>query len=41
VSEADAVAAAMADQRVRKWVGDEPPRFVKYVPGRLVNIVPG
>ena len=41
VSEADAIAAAMADPRVRRWVGDKPPRFTKYVPGRLVSIVPG
>ncbi len=41
VTEDDAIAAAMAREKVRKWVGDKPPRFVKYVPGRLVNIVPG
>ncbi len=40
-AEAEVVAAAMARDSVRKWVGDKPPRFVKYVPGRLVNIVPG
>ena len=39
--EAEVVAAALASEAVRRWVGDKPPRFVKYVPGRLVNIVPG
>jgi leucyl-tRNA synthetase len=41
VTEEVAVAAAMAREKVQKWVGDKPPRFVKYVPGRLINIVPG
>ena len=41
ISEADAIAAALADPRAQKWIGDKPPRFTKYVPGRLVNIVPG
>ncbi|MCP4871782.1 MAG: leucine--tRNA ligase [Proteobacteria bacterium] len=41
VTEDDAIAAAMAREKVQKWVGEKPPRFVKYVPGRLVNIVPG
>ena len=34
-------AAALALPNVQKFVGDAPPRFVKYVPGRLVTIVPG
>ena len=41
VTEEVAVAAALAREKVQKWVGDKPPRFVKYVPGRVVNIVPG
>jgi leucyl-tRNA synthetase len=34
-------AAALALPNVAKFVGDAPPRLVKYVPGRLVTIVPG
>ncbi len=32
-------AAALAD--VARWIGDAPPRRVIYVPGRLVNVIPG
>jgi len=34
-------AAALALPNVAKFVGEAPPRLVKYVPGRLVTIVPG
>jgi leucyl-tRNA synthetase len=33
-------AAALALPNVQKFVGDRPPRLVKYIPGRLVTIVP-
>ena len=39
VSEADAKAAALAHPDVLKWLGDQPPRQVVYIKGRLVNIV--
>jgi len=32
---------AAAIEAAAKWVGDAPPRRVIYVPGRLVNIIPG
>ncbi len=32
-------AAALA--YVAKWIGEAPPRRVIYVPGRLVNVIPG
>ena len=35
----DIEAAALAE--VAKWIGDAPPRRVIYVPGRLVNVIPG
>jgi len=41
VTEEVAVATAMAREKVQQWVGEKTPRMVKYVPGRLVNIVPG
>ncbi len=31
--------AALADERVQRFVGGKPPRKVIYVPGKLVNIV--
>ena len=34
-------AAALALPNVQKFLGDAPPRLVKYIPGRLVTIVPG
>ncbi|MBN96137.1 MAG: leucine--tRNA ligase [Deltaproteobacteria bacterium] len=40
-SEEEIKAAALAMPNVQKFVGDAPPRFVKYIPGRLVTIVPG
>ena len=40
-SEADIKAAALALPNVQRFVGDVPPRMVKYVAGRLVAIVPG
>ena len=36
-----AVIEAAALDAAGKWVGDAPPRRVIYVPGRLVNIIPG
>ena len=36
-----AVIEAVALEATAKWVGDAPPRRVIYVPGRLVNIIPG
>ena len=35
------VIEAAALDAAAKWVGDAPPRRVIYVPGRLVNIIPG
>jgi leucyl-tRNA synthetase len=40
-SKEDIEAAALALPNVAKFVGDTPPRRVIYVPGRLVNVVPG
>ena len=40
-SEEDIKQAALALPNVQKFVGDAPPRLVKYIPGRLVTIVPG
>ncbi len=40
-SEDDIKAAALAHPNVQRFLGDQPPRMVKYVPGRLVAIVPG
>jgi len=37
--EASARAAALADENVRRFVGDKPVRKVIYVPGKLVNVV--
>jgi leucyl-tRNA synthetase len=37
--EATVRAAVLADERVRRFVGDATPRKVIYVPGKLVNIV--
>jgi leucyl-tRNA synthetase len=34
-----AIAAALADANVKKFVEDKPIKFAKYVPGKLVNIV--
>jgi leucyl-tRNA synthetase len=34
-----AIAAALADENVRKFIGDATPRKVIVVPGKLVNIV--
>jgi leucyl-tRNA synthetase len=31
--------AALADERIRAFLGDRPPRNVVVVPGRLVNVV--
>ena len=39
-AEKEAIEAA-ALHAVAKWVGDAPPRRIIYVPGRLVNIIPG
>ncbi len=33
------VAAALADPKIRGWVGDRTPQKIVYVPGRLVNLV--
>ncbi len=40
-AEEDIKAAALALPNVQRYVGDVPPRMVKYVAGRLVAIVPG
>lgn len=37
--ETSATDAALADENVRRFVGDNPPKKVVYVPGRLVSIV--
>ncbi len=37
--EAAAREAALADATVARFIGDSPIRFVKYVPGKLVNVV--
>jgi len=37
--EAAAREAALADENVRRFVGDRPVRKVIYVPGKLVNVV--
>jgi leucyl-tRNA synthetase len=37
--EASARAAALADENVRRFVGDKPVRKLIYVPGKLVNVV--
>jgi leucyl-tRNA synthetase len=37
--QATAHAAAMADEGVRRFAGEAPPRRVVYVPGKLLNIV--
>jgi len=34
-------AAALAEPNVARHIGDAPPRRVIYVPGRLVNVIPG
>ena len=39
VTEEDATAAALADEHVQKFVGEQKPRKVIYIPGRLVSIV--
>jgi leucyl-tRNA synthetase len=33
------VAAALADPKIRGWVGERTPKKIVYVPGRLVNLV--
>jgi leucyl-tRNA synthetase len=33
------VAAALADPKIRGWVGQRTPKKIVYVPGRLVNLV--
>jgi leucyl-tRNA synthetase len=33
------IAAALADPKIRGWVGDQTPKKIVYVPGRLVNLV--
>ncbi|MGD9841532.1 MAG: leucine--tRNA ligase [Steroidobacteraceae bacterium] len=38
-SEADARAAALADENVKRWVEDKPVRKFIYVPGKLINVV--
>jgi leucyl-tRNA synthetase len=38
-SQDDALRAALADPKIRGWVGDRSPSKVVYVPGRLVNLV--
>lgn len=40
-SQEDIEAGAMALPKVAKYLGDNPPRRVIYVKGRLVNIIPG
>jgi leucyl-tRNA synthetase len=40
-SQDDVVAAALADPKIRGWIGDRAPKKVVYVPGRLVNLVLG
>ncbi len=40
-SEEEIKAAALVHPKVVRFLGDAPPRMVKYVPGRLVAIVPG
>ena len=40
-SEDDIKAAALALPNVQRHLGTLPPRMVKYIPGRLVAIVPG
>src|SRR5262249_5435744 len=37
--QATAQAAAMADESVRRFAAEAPPRRVVYVPGKLLNIV--
>jgi leucyl-tRNA synthetase len=37
--EATAREAALADAAVVRFVGDKPIRFVKFVPGKLINVV--
>ena len=39
--EKDVLAAALADETTRRFVGDKPPKKVIYVPNRLLNIVVG
>jgi leucyl-tRNA synthetase len=41
VAEDAVVAAALADPKIRGWIGDRTPKKVVYVPGRLVNLVLG
>jgi leucyl-tRNA synthetase len=38
-SQDEVVAAALADPKIRGWVGERSPKKVVYVPGRLVNLV--
>lgn len=38
--ESVALAAALSDEAIRKWVGGEHPSRVVYVPGKLISIVP-
>ncbi len=38
-SQEEVSAQALAEEKVRKFLGDEPPKRVIYVPGRLINIV--
>jgi len=40
-SPASIEAAALADPKVRPYVGDKPPHKIIQVPGKLINIVPG
>jgi leucyl-tRNA synthetase len=39
IEESGALAAALADAAVARYVGDKPIRFAKYVPGRLITVV--
>ncbi len=38
-SDEDVVAAALADDNVRRFVGDKPIKKIIPVPGKLVNVV--
>jgi leucyl-tRNA synthetase len=38
-SQEDVSALAMTEDKVRKYLGNKPPKRVIYVPGRLINIV--
>ena len=39
ISEEEAKTTALADENIRRHMGDKPVRKVIYVPGRLVNVV--